>query len=43
MCDYINYKLIKVANQQRIDIFIRILFIEWYYKKMIMEINYMHK
>jgi len=33
MCDYINYKRIKLANQQRIDIFIRILFIEWYYKK----------
>ena len=29
----INYKKIKIANQQRIDIFIRILFIEWYYKK----------
>ena len=30
---YVNYKLIKIANQQRIDILIRILFIEWYYKK----------
>ena len=31
--DYLNHTLIKKANQQRVDILIRILFIEWYYKK----------